>query len=304
PPTLLAGADEVIEYTPNARCEWRKRLSMTSMLNFGTARPEPTLSKPQLQARSRRNYHVRLCWKHDQRTAVKPPPLSSSPATSAKHLCRERLRRILSLLRQQRIGAVPVFRRRGLDVAANADFVEPVERGQRLAVVALAAALDGGERAFPVAAAVAGQHLDGEVAQALEAARLRDVLAAGDGVDHLGLLLALHHDEVEFEDGEFFLHRHRRLRADDDRKAVFLALAFEAGCEIDAVAVHRIVEPQVGPHVADHHGSGVEADADIERNVGVAAFPGLLLARPFQRVAALQHVDRSLAGVDLMLLVV
>ena len=43
----------------------------------------------------------------------------------------------------------------------------------------------------------------------LEAAGLRGVLAAGDGVDHLGLLLALHHDEVEFENRELLLDRER-----------------------------------------------------------------------------------------------
>jgi len=31
------------------------------------------------------------------------------------------------------------------------------------------------------------------------------VFAAGDGVDHLRLLLALHHDEIEFENRELVL---------------------------------------------------------------------------------------------------
>ena len=54
-------------------------------------------------------------------------------------------------------------------------------------------------------------------------------------------------------------------------KPYALDLAFQPRGEIDAVAQHRIVEAQVGPHVADHADAGVQADADIERNEGVAA---------------------------------
>src|SRR4029078_6851936 len=50
---------------------------------------------------------------------------------------------------QQRERAVPVFRRRGFHVVANAGFVELVERGERSAIVTLAAALDREKRTFP-----------------------------------------------------------------------------------------------------------------------------------------------------------
>src|SRR3954469_17204308 len=81
------------------------------------------------------------------------------------------------LLGQQREGAVPVIRRRIFEIAADADFVEIVDQPQRIRLVGSAAACDGRERAFPVAVAVAGEHFDGQVAQALEAAGLRGVLA-------------------------------------------------------------------------------------------------------------------------------
>src|ERR1700740_2908300 len=80
------------------------------------------------------------------------------------------------LLRQQLIGAVPVVRWRVSLVADEARFVEIVEIFERIDLVGLAAALDRGERAVPVAIAVAGQHLDREIAQALELFGLRDVL--------------------------------------------------------------------------------------------------------------------------------
>ena len=68
-------------------------------------------------------------------------------------------------LRTEDEGAVPVVGRRVLLISPNAPFVEVVEQFQRLRLVGLAAALDRGQRAIPVAAAVAGQHLDGEIAQ-------------------------------------------------------------------------------------------------------------------------------------------
>src|SRR5438094_10355364 len=77
-----------------------------------------------------------------------------------------------SLLRQQRERAVPVFRRRVFHVVTDAVFVEIVEQAQDVAVVVLAAALDCGKRVVPVAAAIAGHHLHGEVAQAVVEAGL------------------------------------------------------------------------------------------------------------------------------------
>src|ERR1700761_7718635 len=82
----------------------------------------------------------------------------------------------IALLRQQRKRAVPVFRRRVVTVVADSCLIEIVEQLEHMGVVGAAAALDRLHRAVPVATAIARQHLDGEVAQALKAAGLRGVL--------------------------------------------------------------------------------------------------------------------------------
>src|SRR5258705_12993651 len=104
------------------------------------------------------------------------------------------------LFRQQREGTVPVFRRRVFLIAANSRLVEIVEQLERVGVIGLAASLDRLQRAVPVAAAITRQYFDGQVAQALEAAGLRGILAPGNGVDDLRLFLALDHDKIELED--------------------------------------------------------------------------------------------------------
>jgi hypothetical protein len=50
--------------------------------------------------------------------------------------------------------------------------------------------------------------------------------------------------------------------------------------------------------------AGIQTDADIDRNIGVAAVLGLDLALLVQPVDPLQHVERGFAGVELMFLVV
>jgi hypothetical protein len=45
--------------------------------------------------------------------------------------------------------------------------------------------------------------------------------------------------------------------------------------KVDAVAEQGIIEPQIGAHIADYAGAGIQPDADVERNVGVTALPGL-----------------------------
>src|ERR1700730_13918126 len=139
------------------------------------------------------------------------------------------------LFRQQREGSVPVFRRRVFLIAADSRLVQIIEQLERMGVVGPATALDRRQRAVPVAAAITRQHLDGQVAQSLKAAGLRDILAPGDGIDDLGLLLALDHDEIELENRELLLDRERGFGADDDRKTIFLGLTFQPRGEIDAV---------------------------------------------------------------------
>src|SRR3954452_24494914 len=129
------------------------------------------------------------------------------------------------LLRQQRIGPGPTLRRRVDLELLDAYFIELEQLFQRVRILAPAAAFDRVQRALPVAAAVAGEHFDGDVAQALEGARMHHVRAAGDGVDHFRLGLALDHDEVELENRELVLGGERGPGANDYRKAVFFRLA-------------------------------------------------------------------------------
>ena len=90
------------------------------------------------------------------------------------------------------------------------------------------------------------------------------------------------------------------LRADDDRKPVGFALAFQAGREIDAVAQHRIVEAQVGAHVADDASAGVDADADVDRDEQRAVGLGRRLALAVEPFDAFEHVEGGFAGVELV----
>ena len=150
--------------------------------------------------------------------------------------------RTAALFRQQRESAVPVFRRRVFLILWIRASYRLYSSSSAWALVGGAAAFDRRQRALPVAAAITGQHLDGQVAQPLKAAGLRGVFAAGDGIDDLGLLLALDHDEIELEDRELVLDRERGLGADDDRKSIFLGLALQPRGQVDAVAEHRIVE--------------------------------------------------------------
>src|SRR5579863_942875 len=226
--------------------------------------------------------------------------MALSPCGVQSSICDERT----ALFRQQRKGAVPVFRRRIFPIVENAGLIQIVEQFQAARIVALAAALDRRQRAFPIPVAVTCQHLDRQVAQELELAGLRDVVTAGDGIDDLRLLLAFDHDEIEFENGELVFCRKRSLRAGDDRKAVFLGLSLQPRSKIDAVAEHRIVEFQVGAHVTDHTDAGVETDADIDRDEGMSALPGFEFAHRIQLINLLKHVERRLTGIDLMFLVV
>ena len=159
---------------------------------------------------------------------------------------------------------------------------------------------DGRQRAGPVAAAVARQHVHVQLAPALEPSGVGQIVAADDGINHLRLLLAFHRDEIEFEQRELVLGGVRGARADDDRKPVGFALAFQAGGEIDAVAQHRIVEAQVGAHVADDAAAGVDADADVDRNEQRAVGLGRCLALAVEPLDAVEHVEGGFAGVELV----
>ena len=91
-----------------------------------------------------------------------------------------------------------------------------------------------------------------------------------------------------------------RFRTDDDGNAVRFRLPFQARRQIDRIAEHRIIEAQVGAHIADDASPGVEPDADLERDEALAGFFGLLLALLIERLDAAEHFERGLAGIDLV----
>ena len=66
--------------------------------------------------------------------------------------------------------------------------------------------------------------------------------------------------------------------ADHDPGAIFLGNSFEPRGKVHRVSEYRIVEAQVGAHVAHAHDAGIDADADIDRHefsalgLGLAVF--------------------------------
>src|ERR1700720_3660529 len=70
-----------------------------------------------------------------------------------------------ALLRQQRKSAIPIVGRRVFLIAEQARFIERVKIVKRPRLVGAPSAFDRGQRAFPIAAAITGQHFDGQVAQ-------------------------------------------------------------------------------------------------------------------------------------------
>ena len=101
-----------------------------------------------------------------------------------------------------------------------------------------------------------------------------------------GLGLALHHRQVDFArpvgaaqlpEGEF---------ADEELRAILLARRLQAGGEVDPVADDGEVHPLLRADVARHHPVGVQADADIHRQL---AFAGPL---PVPGVKRREHCNR------------
>src|SRR5215204_1551820 len=133
------------------------------------------------------------------------------------------------------------------------------------------------------------QHLGVERGERREGAAL--VRPADDGVDALGLGLALDLQEVELEHGEKPSDRGCGARPDQDRDAVALRLRFEPRREVHGVAEDRIVEVQVRAHVADDAGASVDADADLHGQEGMARGLGLGAALGVEALERLEHAQ-------------
>ena len=121
---------------------------------------------------------------------------------------------------------------------------------------------------------------------------LREKTVQGSGADKI-LLVSVSGLISEGKDGGL-------LDRDDD-----LVARIKEELTLAAEDEHKsVVKALVGAHVADHASAGIEPDAGIERNERTPLFLCLLLARLVELVNALQHVERRLAGVEFMILVV
>jgi hypothetical protein len=119
-----------------------------------------------------------------------------------------------------------------------------------------------------------------------------------------GFGLAFHLDAVDLEGCEFLSGVLLGARADHNGNAVVLRASLKPRSNIDGVAQHRIVEAEIGPHVSDHAGSGIQPDPDVQRPVCPAILVRLVLELLIELVGASKHFQRSFAGVDLLLRIV
>ena len=139
----------------------------------------------------------------------------------------------------------------------------------------------------PVAAAIARQHLQVDLAPALETVRSGSCPRGRPGhTTTSGSFLPFTAMKSSSSMANLSLAMLGGARAEDDRQAVGLALPFEPRGEVHRVAQHRIVEAQVRSHVADDALAGVEADADLQRNERRAAVARPRLALAVERVDA------------------
>ena len=93
----------------------------------------------------------------------------------------------LCLLALQRKGPIPFVRRRRDLELADASGIDLIKRLEPVLLIGREAFLDHRQRAGPVAAAVAGQHVHVQLAPALESPGVRQIAAADNGIDNLRL---------------------------------------------------------------------------------------------------------------------
>src|ERR1043166_7262042 len=74
---------------------------------------------------------------------------------------------------------------------------------------------------------------------------------------------AIHRESVELPHHDTVAREASRLRTDDDGGTVALVGAFEPACDVDGIADHGVVQPNLGADIADQHIAGIDADADL-----------------------------------------
>src|SRR5581483_6417348 len=223
-----------------SRCEWVTKMWSMSESSASDRSPTPVPASIRTSLSSR-NEVVRKC---------RPPIPPEHPRTRSF---------IALLLFVERRHAVPVRRRRVAAVLRHffgIVLVEVALRVHALQVEQIELHL------VPLPRAVGLQRLAPElellvhlaVHLGLEAERL---------VDRHRLVLALHLDAVDFAE-HHVLHRVARRLADEDADAVVLRSPLEARGDVHRVAHRGVRAAHLGPHVADAHRAGVQADADLD----------------------------------------
>src|SRR5450830_943139 len=146
------------------------------------------------------------------------------------------------LLGFQNEGPVPVCRRRGLPEGLEARGIKIEYVFQAKAVVRFAAPNNRLSRAIEIALPVAREHLADGMLYPLKAITASNVRATKNCVNGFGLGFPFHRNKIHLKYGKFLAYRLRRFRTDDDGHAVKFRLPFQARCQIDRIAEHRIVE--------------------------------------------------------------
>src|ERR1035437_8507832 len=204
------------------------------------------------------------------------------------------------LLGFQDEGPVPVRRRWVLPEGLEARGIKIEYIFQAKAVVGFAAPNNRLSSAIEIALPVAREHLADSMMYPLKAFAASNVRATKNCINGFGLGFPFHRYKINLKHSKFLAYRLRRFRTDDDRHAVIFRLPFQARCQIDRIAEHRIVETQIGAHIADDASPRVEPDADLDREEALAGFFGLLLALLIQRLDAAEHFQRGFARIDLV----
>src|SRR5690606_17093546 len=100
------------------------------------------------------------------------------------------------------------------------------------------------------------------------------------------------------DDSERILAACSSFRTNQNAEAIAGGKILNSGGEIDAIARHGILEPNIGTHVADHAQAGADADADLHRWYALSAVLGLESERLIQRVEPIGYRKGSFARVD------
>ena len=122
---------------------------------------------------------------------------------------------------------------------------------------------------------------------------------AGDQFIYLHrLTFAFHHNQVQRAGDELAAHLLVGGFADHITGAVELVGAFQAGGQVDLIAQHGIIEHLARAHVAHDHVAGVDPHPAAQHR------PSLAPPNPGELLEAVLHLQRGMAGIGRMVIVI